>query len=94
MSLFSLGLQSETSLFQNSNVTVGKDVTEYKKPRTFILRYGGSTGFFRGGYLPSLNINYVGVGRDTEKTLPQLYYIKMKLSYDLGFPAIGVAIAT
>ena len=28
-----------------------------------------------------------------EKKLPQLYYIKMKLSYDLGFLAIGVAIA-
>ena len=47
-----------------------------------------------GGYLPSLNVNYVGVSRDMEKKLPQLYYIKMKLSYDLGFLAIGVAIAT
>ena len=46
------------------------------------------------GYLPSLNVNYVGVSRDMEKKLPQLYYIKMKLSYDLGFLAIGVAIAT
>ena len=26
------------------------------------------------------------------KKLPQLYYIKIKLSYDLGFLAIGVAI--
>ena len=49
---------------------------------------------FYGGYLPSLNVNYVGVSRDMEKKLPQLYYIKMKLSYDLGFLAIGVAIAT
>ena len=49
---------------------------------------------FQGGYLPSLNVNYVGVSRDMEKKLPQLYYIKMKLSYDLGFLAIGVAIAT
>ena len=47
---------------------------------------------FLWGYLPSLNINYVGVSRDMEKKLPQLYYIKMKLSYDLGFPAIRVAI--
>ena len=49
---------------------------------------------FLGGYLPSLNVNYVGVSRDMEKKLPQLYYIKMKLSYDLGVLAIGVAIAT
>ena len=27
-----------------------------------------------------------------EKRLPQLYYIKMKISYDLGFIVIGVAI--
>ena len=26
-----------------------------------------------------------------EKRLPQLYYIKMKISYDLAFTAIGVA---
>ena len=49
---------------------------------------------FWEGYLPSLNVNYVGVSRDMEKKLPQLYYIKMKLSDDLGFLAIGVAIAT
>ena len=49
---------------------------------------------FLGEYLPSLNVNYFGVSRDMEKKLPQLYYIKMKLSYDLGFLAIGVAIAT
>ena len=29
-----------------------------------------------------------------EKWYPQLYYIKMKNSYDLGFIAIGVAMAT
>ena len=29
-----------------------------------------------------------------EKRLPQLCYIKMKISYDLGFIAIGVAMAT
>ena len=49
---------------------------------------------FLGGYLPSLSINYVGMSKDMEKKLPQLYYIKMKISYDLGFIAIGVAMAT
>ena len=49
---------------------------------------------FLGGYLPSLSINYVGMSKDTEKKLPQLYYIKMKISYDLGFIAIGVSMAT
>ena len=29
-----------------------------------------------------------------EERLPQLYYTKMKISYDLGFIAIGVAMAT
>ena len=29
-----------------------------------------------------------------EKRLPQLCYIKMNISYDLGFIAIGVAMAT
>ena len=48
---------------------------------------------FLGGYLPSLSINYVGMSKDIEKRLPQLYYIKMKISYDLGFIAIGVAMA-
>ena len=36
--------------------------------------------FFRGGYLPSLSINYVGTSKDMGKRLPQLYYIKMKIS--------------
>ena len=49
---------------------------------------------FLGGYLPSLSLNYVGMSKDMEKTLPQLYYIKMKISYDLSFIAIGVAMAT
>ena len=49
---------------------------------------------FLGGYLPSLSLNYVGMSKDMEKRLPQLYYIKMKISYDLGFIAIGVAMAT
>ena len=47
-----------------------------------------------GGYLPSLRINYVGMSEDMGKRLPQLYYIKMKISYDLGFIVIGVAMAT
>ena len=49
---------------------------------------------FWEGYLPTLSINYVAMSKDMGKRLPQLYYIKMKTSYDLGFIAIGVAIAT
>ena len=49
---------------------------------------------FLGRYLPSLSLNYVGMSKDIEKRLPQLYYIKMKISYDLGFIAVGVAMAT
>ena len=49
---------------------------------------------FLGGYLPSLSINYVATSKDMEKRLPELYYIKKKICYDLGFIAIGVAIAT
>ena len=49
---------------------------------------------FWGGYLPRLSINYVGMSKDMRKKLPQLYYIMMKISYDLGFIAIGVAMAT
>ena len=29
-----------------------------------------------------------------EERLPQLYYTKMKISYDLGFIEIGVVMAT
>ena len=47
-----------------------------------------------GGYLPSLSINYVAMRTDMEKRFPQRYYIKMKISYDLGFIAIRVAMAT
>ena len=50
--------------------------------------------FLGGGYLPRLSINYVAMSKDMEKRLPQLYYIKMKISYDLGFIAIGVTMAT
>ena len=46
---------------------------------------------FLAGYLPRLSINYVGMSKDMGKRLPQLYYIKMKISYDLGFIAIGFA---
>ena len=49
---------------------------------------------YLGRYLPSLSLNYVGMSKDIEKRLPQLYYIKMKISYVLGFMAIGVAMAT
>ena len=49
---------------------------------------------FWGCFLSSLSINYVGISKDMEKRLPQLHYIKMKISYDLGFIAIGVAMAT
>ena len=71
---------------------------------SFLLFYGLMVGkyalrwldwIFWGWYLPSLSINYVGMSKDIEKRLPQLsYYIKMKMSYDLGFIAIGVAMAT
>ena len=44
--------------------------------------------------LVCLSINYVAMSKDMEKRFPQLYYIKMKISYDLGFIAIGVAMAT
>ena len=41
---------------------------------------------FLGGIPPpSLSINYVDMSKDMGKRLPQLYYIKMKISYDLGF---------
>ena len=47
---------------------------------------------FWGGYLPSLSINYIGMSKDMGKRLPQLYY-KMKISYDLVFIVIRVAMA-
>ena len=49
---------------------------------------------FLVGYFPSLSINYVAMSKGMDKRLPQLYYIEMKISYDLGFIAIGVAMAT
>ena len=66
---------------------------EWKKQRNeAVLRW--LDWIFLGGYLPSLSVNYVGMSKDMEKRLPELYYIKMKISYDLGFIAIGVAMAT
>ena len=47
----------------------------------------------RGGYLPSLIVNCVGMSKDMGRRLPQLYYIKMKI-YDLSIIAIRVAMAT
>ena len=47
-----------------------------------------------GGYLPTLNMDYVAMSKDMAKTLPQLYYVTMKISYDLGFIAIEIAMAT
>ena len=49
---------------------------------------------FLRGYLPSFSINYVAMSKDMGKRLPQLYYIKTKISYDVCFIAIGVAMAT
>ena len=57
--------------------------------RQFRLRW--LDWIFLGGYLQSLSINYVAMSKDIEKRFPQLFYIKMKISYDLGFIAIGVA---
>ena len=59
----------------------------------FLLNLWWLDWIFLKGYLPSLSINYVAMSKDMEKRLPQLYYIKMKTSYDLGFIAIGVAMA-
>ena len=60
--------------------------------RQFRLRW--LDWIFLGRYLQSLSINYVAMSKDIEKRFPQLFYIKMKISYDLGFIAIGVAMAT
>ena len=56
--------------------------------RQFRLRW--LDWIFLGGYLQGLSINYVAMSKDIEKRFPQLFYIKMKISYDLGFIAIGV----
>ena len=67
-------------------------IGHFQVPKIVILRW--LDWIFLGGYLPSLSINYVAMSKDMGKRLPQLYYIKMKISYDLGFIAIGVAMAT
>ena len=59
----------------------------------FLLYLRWLDWIFWGGYLPSLSINYVAMSKDMEERFPELYYIKMKISYDLGFIAIGVAMA-
>ena len=65
------------------------------RQRTFTReRYWWVHWIFLRGCLPSLSINYAAMSKDMGKRLPRLYYIKMKISYDLGFIAIGVAIAT
>ena len=51
--------------------------------------------FFLGrGNLPKLSISYVAMSKEMEKRFPLVYYIKMKIPYDLGFIAIEVAMAT
>ena len=69
----------------------GKKLTPSVK-KEIVLRW--LDWIFLWGFLPSLSINYVAISNDMGKRLPQLYYIKIKISYDLGFIAIGVAIAT
>ena len=58
----------------------------------FLLRW--LDWVFLRRYLPSLSITDVAMIKDIRKRLPQLYYIKMKISYNLNFIAIGVAMAT
>ena len=71
---------------------------EKERPRERRWHAGGDLRWldwiFLGGYLPSSSINYVAMSKDMGERLPQLYYIKMKISYGLGFFAIGVAMAT
>ena len=75
-----------TQIYRNNDLLLQNLVNKY------VLRW--LDWIFWGWYLPSLSINYVGMSKDMEKRLPQLYYIKMKISYDLDFIAIGVAMAT
>ena len=65
-----------------------------RKTFTFILALRWLHWIFLRGYLRHLSFNYVSMSKDTGKRLPQLYYIMMKISCDLGFIAIGVATAT
>ena len=70
----------------------GEKLTPSVKKKKTVLRW--LDWIFLGGFFPSLSINYVSISNDMGKRLPQLYYRKMKICYDLGFIAIGVAIAT
>ena len=88
LSYFAIVDQNTSIIFQHTNIVKRTSLVSFK----INLRW--LDWIFLRGYLPSLSINYVGMNRDMEKKLPQLYYIKMKISYDLGFIAIGVAIAT
>ena len=72
----------------------GVQLAPETKGSTIKLQFKVARLDFLGGYLPSLSINYVAKRKDMEKRFPQLYYIKMKISYDLDFIAIGVAMAT
>ena len=87
---------SEENIFQISAVRVGvcayMDATLLNCIKVGLLMW--LDWIFLGRYLPSLSLNYVGMSKHIEKRLTQLYYIKMKISYDLGFIAIGVAMAT
>ena len=75
-----------------ANVTTCCSFGLWERDRQVRLRW--LDWIFLGGYLLSLSLNYVGTSKDMEKRLPQQYYIKMKISYDLGFIAIIVAMAT
>ena len=66
----------------------------YNHPVFKTLKLRWLEWIFLRGNLTSLSINYVAMSKDMGKRLPQLYYIKTKISYDLGFIAIGVAMAT
>ena len=81
---------SSYPLFYSLWLLISEEI--FKSIKTALLRW--LDWIFWGWYLPTLSINYVGMSKDMEKRLPQLYYIKMKISYDLGFIAIGVAMAT
>ena len=81
---------------------VNQEIPLYKWPFSFCILFSfcrfqslkvARLDFLGRGYLPSLSINYVAMSKDLGRRLPQLYYIKMKISYDLGFIAIGVAMA-
>ena len=66
-------------------------VTKEVWPKEKAKRLRWLDWIFWGKYLPILSISYVGMSNDMGRRLPQLYYIKMKISHDLGFIAIGVA---